>query len=122
MTTNAETRPAKPGFYPRIPLRRRRWPRVSFGLAALFGVVTAVAVVAAAANMPRRLRVLFAADVWLSAAGVYFVCMGRGLRRDRNRRSDANRYSWAYIGAGLALAAFAGLTFAIGVARGGGLL
>jgi hypothetical protein len=72
MPRDSGTQSAEQEFYPRIPLYRKR-RRYSFGLAAMFGVVTAAAVVAAAMKMKERWGVAFVADVWLAAVGVYSV-------------------------------------------------
>jgi hypothetical protein len=112
---------AKAGVYPRVPLMRTRW-RASFGLAALFGLVTIAAVIAGAAKMPGGLGVSFAADVWLAAAGVYQLRVGWRFRRQIDVRSDALVCAWVYFLAGAALLAFAVATFALGLAGSGHLL
>jgi hypothetical protein len=96
--------------FPRVPLARKQW-RLSFGLAALFGAVTAVAVIAAAARMPLLVGFLFAIDGLVVATGLYFV--GQGLIVCRSIESGPHDLlcAWAQVRFGLLLVAFGAVTF-----------
>ena len=114
MPGDARTRPT---VYPLIPLYRKRL-RFSYGLAALFALVTAVAIVAGAMKMPILLGVLFVLDAVVAVIGLYYIRAGSGRRGGHVRHTTAvrlceTRSMSAHLGFGLALLAFAGLSFAL---------
>lgn len=96
--------------FPRVPLARKRW-KLSFGLTALFALVTAVAVVAGAARMPAPLGVLFALDALTFAMGLRFVRLGLGMYRAIPPQPNDDWCARAHVGFGLLMVAIAGMTF-----------
>jgi hypothetical protein len=96
--------------FPRVRLTPTR-SRLSFGLAALFAAVSAVAVIAGAAKMPAQLGVLFAINALTFTMGLYYLRQGWSLYRASESEPCDDRCAWAHLAFGLLLVSFAGLTF-----------
>ena len=96
--------------YPRMPQMRAR-RSLTFGLPLLFAFVTIAGVLAGAAKMPAALGVLFALDAAVVGLGLYYLRAGFAFRRAGSGRRFEMACASAHVAFGLALIAYAALTF-----------
>ena len=99
-------------MFPRVPAARKPW-RLSFGLAALFAAVTAMAVISGAARLPALLGFLFAIDGLVVAIGLYFVRQGYAAYWAIESGPHDRRCAAVQLRFGLMLVAFGTLTFGV---------